>query len=114
MAEPKRGTLKIFMGYAAGVGKTYRMLEEAHACKAAGVDVVVGYFQPHACADTVEKTKGLEIIPWKTIHYHGAIFEEFEQPYRASRSVEASRALAPSLMDFDQWLEKNKSKIPLG
>jgi hypothetical protein len=41
------------------------------------------------------------------------IFDEFEQQYRASRSVEASRALAPSLMDFDQWLAKNKSKIPL-
>ena len=41
------------------------------------------------------------------------IFDEFEQQYRASRSVAASRALAPSLMNFDQWLAKNKSKIPL-
>jgi hypothetical protein len=41
------------------------------------------------------------------------IFDEFEQQYRASRSVEVARALAPSLMNFDQWLAKNKSKIPL-
>ena len=53
MFERKRGKLKIFMGYAAGVGKTYGMLEEAQERKAAGVDVVIGYFEPHGRQDQV-------------------------------------------------------------
>ena len=71
MAEQQRGKLKIFMGYAAGVGKTYKMLEEAQELKAAGVDVVVGYFEPHGRKDTIAKTEGLEIIPRKTVEYRG-------------------------------------------
>ena len=63
MPEQQRGKLKIFMGYAAGVGKTYKMLEEAQELKAAGVDVVIGYFEPHGRKDTIAKTEGLEIIP---------------------------------------------------
>ena len=49
------------MGYAAGVGKTYKMLEEAQELKAAGVDVVIGYFEPHGRKETIAKTEGLEI-----------------------------------------------------
>src|SRR5689334_372900 len=45
--EAKRGRLKIYMGYAAGVGKTYQMLEEAQVLEAKGIDVVIGYFEPH-------------------------------------------------------------------
>jgi two-component system sensor histidine kinase KdpD len=51
------------MGYAAGVGKTYRMLEDAQALKNLGTDVVIGYFEPHGRQDTIEKTEGLQIIP---------------------------------------------------
>ncbi|HET8549948.1 MAG TPA: histidine kinase, partial [Bryobacteraceae bacterium] len=69
MAQPPRGKLKIFIGYAAGVGKTYQMLEEAQELKAQGVDVVVGYFEPHGRADTIAKTQGLETIPRKMIEY---------------------------------------------
>lgn len=58
----QRGHLKIFFGYAAGVGKTYAMLEAAHAAKARGVDVVVGYVEPHARPATLELLKGLEAI----------------------------------------------------
>jgi len=76
MAERERGRLKIYMGYAAGVGKTYRMLEEAHALKHNGVDVVVGYFEPHARKDTIAKMEGLELIPRKMIQYRGTVFEE--------------------------------------
>ena len=47
MTESRRGKLKIFMGYAAGVGKTYKMLETAQDLQAAGVDIVIGYFEPH-------------------------------------------------------------------
>ena len=61
MAE--RGKLKIFMGYAAGVGKTYKMLEEAQDLKASGVDIVVGYFEPHGRKETIAKTEGLEFVP---------------------------------------------------
>jgi K+-sensing histidine kinase KdpD len=46
-AQSRRGQLKVFLGYAAGVGKTYRMLEEAQQLKAQGKDIVVGYFEPH-------------------------------------------------------------------
>ena len=50
----------MFLGYAAGVGKTYQMLDEAQSAKAEGVDVVIGYFEPHGRKDTIAKTEGLE------------------------------------------------------
>ena len=58
--ERQRGRLKVFLGYAAGVGKTFRMLTEAHELKAQGVDVVIGYFEPHARKDTMALSEGLE------------------------------------------------------
>ncbi|HWR36020.1 MAG TPA: histidine kinase [Clostridia bacterium] len=76
--ERRRGKLKIFMGYAAGVGKTYKMLEEAQEMRAAGNDVVVGYFEPHGRKDTIAKAEGLEFIPRKKIEYRGSIFEEMD------------------------------------
>jgi len=78
MAKPERGKLKIFMGYAAGVGKTYKMLEEAQERKAAGVDVVIGYFEPHGRRETIAKTEGLELIPRNKIDYRGSLFEEMD------------------------------------
>src|SRR6266849_5709770 len=78
MAEPQRGKLKIFMGYAAGVGKTYTMLEEAQALKAAGRDVVIGYFEPHGRQETIAKIEGLELIPRKKVDYRGSTFEEMD------------------------------------
>lgn len=72
------GKLKIFLGYAAGVGKTYQMLEEAQALKAKGVDIVIGYFEPHGRKDTIAKTEGLEMIPRKKIEYRGAVFDEMD------------------------------------
>lgn len=72
------GKLKIFMGYAAGVGKTYKMLEEAHGLRAEGVDVVVGYFEPHGRQDTIARADGLEIVPRKKIEYRGSTFEEMD------------------------------------
>jgi two-component system, OmpR family, sensor histidine kinase KdpD len=78
VAERRRGRLTIFTGYAAGVGKTYTMLEQAHERKAAGVDVVIGYFESHSRGETITKTEGLEIVPRKKIHYHGAVFEEMD------------------------------------
>src|SRR5579862_3757528 len=78
MTELQRGKLKIFMGYAAGVGKTYKMLEEAQDLKASGVDIVIGYFEPHSRKDTIAKTEGLEIIPRKNIQYRESLFEEMD------------------------------------
>jgi two-component system sensor histidine kinase KdpD len=78
MTDRRRGRLKIFMGYAAGVGKTYQMLEEAQERRAGGVDIVIGYFEPHGRADTIAKTEGLEVVPRKRINYRGTVFEEMD------------------------------------
>lgn len=75
---PKRGRFKIFLGYAAGVGKTYQMLEEGQALRLKGVDVVVGYFEPHGRKDTISKTEGLEVVPRRKIEYRGTTFEEMD------------------------------------
>ena len=72
------GALKIYLGYAAGVGKTYQMLEEAQAMKAQDVDVIVGYFEPHGRKDTIAKTEGLEMIPRKKVQYRDTFFEEMD------------------------------------
>src|SRR5580658_7948069 len=76
--RPARGQLKLLLGYAAGVGKTYRMLEEAQHLKKQGKDVVVGYFEPHKRKDTIAKTEGLEMIPTKTINYRGVALQEMD------------------------------------
>ena len=73
-----RGRLQLFLGYVAGVGKTYRMLEEAQQLKKQGKDVVVGYFEPHGRKDTIARTAGLEMIPTKTIQYRGVTLQEMD------------------------------------
>ena len=73
-----RGRLKVFMGYAAGVGKTYRMLEEGHELKAKGVDIVIGYFEPHARPDTIARAQGLEKVSRRKIEYRGTSFYEMD------------------------------------
>jgi two-component system, OmpR family, sensor histidine kinase KdpD len=75
-----KGRLKIYLGYAAGVGKTYQMLEEAQALRSKGSDVVIGYFEPHGRADTIAKTAGLETISRRKVDYRGATFEEMDLP----------------------------------
>ena len=77
-AEAQRGRLKVFLGYAAGVGKTHQMLTEARELKRRGVDVVIGYFEPHGRKDTIALTEGLEIIPRRAIDYRGSRFEEMD------------------------------------
>ena len=76
--ETKRGRLKIFLGYVAGVGKTYAMLEAAHQRKAQGVDVVVGYIETHRRADTEELVEGLEVLPRKQVEYHNVTLTELD------------------------------------
>ena len=72
------GKLKIFFGYAAGVGKTYAMLEAAHQAQKEGIDVVVGYVEPHARPDTLALLEGLESLPCKEIDYRGIKLREFD------------------------------------
>ena len=73
-----KGKLKIYLGYAAGVGKTYQMLEEAQELRRSGVDVVIGYFEPHGRKETIARTEGLELVPRRQILYRGAVFEEMD------------------------------------
>jgi two-component system sensor histidine kinase KdpD len=68
----------VFLGYAAGVGKTYQMLSEAHALKGTGVDIVVGYFEPHGRKETIALSEGLETIPRTVIEYRGTRLEEMD------------------------------------
>ena len=77
-AEKKRGRLKIFLGYVAGVGKTYTMLEAAPQRKQDGVDVVVAYVETHGRKDTEDLVQGLEILPKLKIEYHGASLPEMD------------------------------------
>lgn len=72
------GKLKVILGYAAGVGKTFRMLDEGRYLKAEGRDVVIGYFEPHGRKDTIARTEGLEIVPRKIIEYRDRPFEEMD------------------------------------
>jgi two-component system, OmpR family, sensor histidine kinase KdpD len=82
----KKGRLKIYLGYAAGVGKTYQMLEEGQSLRAKGVDIVVGYFEPHGRADTIAKAEGLEAIPRRKVEYRAPSFEEMDLPAILARN----------------------------
>lgn len=74
-----RGRLKLFVGFAAGVGKTFSMLNEANRRKhESGQDVVVGYVETHGRKDTIAQIGDLEVIPRKKIEYRGALFEEMD------------------------------------
>ncbi len=86
----RRGRLKILLGYAAGVGKTFQMLTEARALKAGGVDVVIGYFEPHGRRETIALTEGLEIIPRKVVEYRGTRFEEMDTDALLARHPEVA------------------------
>lgn len=80
LEKSRRGKLKIYIGHAAGVGKTYQMLEDAHALKKQGVDVVVGVVETHGRAETAERVGDLEVIPRRTIVYKGKPLEEMDLP----------------------------------
>ncbi|MGT2435502.1 DUF4118 domain-containing protein [Bradyrhizobium betae] len=76
--ESASGKLKIFVGAAPGVGKTYEMLQSAHAKRKAGIDVVVGFVETHGRAETEALVRGLEVIPRKKLDYRGQIVEEMD------------------------------------
>ena len=73
--KSRLGKLKVYLGHAAGVGKTYAMLEEARRLKKAGVDVVIGWVETHGRKETEALLESLEIIPRKKIEHNGHIVE---------------------------------------
>ncbi|MBC8560098.1 DUF4118 domain-containing protein [Fumia xinanensis] len=97
--QSRRGHLKIFFGYAAGVGKTYSMLKAAHAAKRRGVDVVVGYVEPHARPQTVELLNGLEILPTRQTVHGGIALRELD--------LDAAIARKPQLILIDELAHTN-------
>jgi two-component system sensor histidine kinase KdpD len=74
----RRGRLKVFIGMAAGVGKTYRMLQEGHAEQEAGRDVAIGYMEPHKRPETSALAEGLEAVPRRLVEYRGTELEEMD------------------------------------
>src|SRR5829696_4197815 len=84
----ERGKLKLYIGSAAGVGKTYRMLQEAHELRRRGVDVVVGYIETHGRAETAALLGDLEIVPRRRIAYRGVTLEEMDVDAVAARRPE--------------------------
>ena len=97
--DSKRGKLKIFFGYAAGVGKTYAMLEAAHSAIAMGLDVVVGYIEPHTRPETLALLEGLELLPNLEVAYRGLVLREFNLDLALSRK--------PDLIIVDELAHTN-------
>ncbi len=94
-----RGHLKIFFGYAAGVGKTYAMLKAAHSVKRHGIDVVAGYIEPHARLQTSALVNGLECLPNLVSEYNGITLSEF--------NLDAALARHPQLILVDELAHTN-------
>lgn len=76
--EQRQGRLKVYLGFAPGVGKTYEMLQEAHRLRRQGVDVVVGVVETHGRAETAGLVEGLEAVPRRAVAYHGVTLEEMD------------------------------------
>src|SRR5512142_1662327 len=74
----RRGRLKLYVGFAAGVGKTYRMIEEGHALRKRGVDVVAAFVEPHGRIETEVLIADLEVVERKRIAYRGVTVEEMD------------------------------------
>ena len=97
--KPARGQLKIFFCYAAGVGKTYAMLEAARRAKASGIDVVAGYIEPHTRPETMALLEGLEQLPPKTIPCKDTELREFD--------LDAALKRHPQLLLVDELAHAN-------
>src|SRR5436309_9402640 len=74
----QRGRLKVYLGFAAGVGKTYEMLQEGQRLQRQGVDVVIGIIETHGRAETAAQVGSLEQVPRRTIEYRGVVLEEMD------------------------------------
>ncbi len=104
-----RGLLRIFFGYAAGVGKTYAMLQAAHRAKGDGRDVVVGYVEPHARPATAALLDGLELLPTVRVPYRGVTLHEVDVPAALERRPavllvdELAHTNAPGSLHEKRW-----------
>ena len=98
-ASEKRGKLKIFFGYAAGVGKTYAMLQAAHQAKANGTEVVAGYIEPHSRPQTSVLLDGLEQLPAKQVIYGEMLLREFD--------IDSALKRKPQLILVDELAHTN-------
>ena len=99
MADDARGHLKVFIGMAPGVGKTYRMLQEGRAESENGRDTVIGYLESHGRAETLAQAEGLEIVPRRRVLYRGTPLEEMD--------LQAVLARAPELCLIDELAHTN-------
>lgn len=97
--QQQRGRLKIYLGFAAGVGKTYEMLQEGHRLKRRGVDVVIGIVETHGRADTIAQIGELEVVPRRQIEFHGVTLEEMD--------LDALLARRPSVVLVDELAHTN-------
>jgi len=100
------GRLKVFLGMAAGVGKTYRMLQEGQAEAENGRDVVIGYLEPHGRAETVAQAAGLEVVPRRRVAYRDAELEEMD--------LGAILERAPELCLIDELAHTNAPGVEHG
>jgi two-component system, OmpR family, sensor histidine kinase KdpD len=97
--QQNRGMLKIFLGYVAGVGKTYTMLEAAHQRKEEGIDVVIGFIETHHRKETEALVQGLEALPRREVEYHGTVLSDMD--------LDAILARRPQLVLVDELAHTN-------
>jgi two-component system sensor histidine kinase KdpD len=97
--QQQRGRLKVYLGFAAGVGKTYEMLQEGHNLKRRGVDVVIGVVETHGRAETAAQIGDLEQVPRRRIEYHGVVLEEMD--------LDAILARRPTIVLVDELAHTN-------
>lgn len=94
-----RGRLKVYLGMAAGVGKTVRMLDDAHAARRAGVDIAIGLIETHGRVETFERIRDLEIVPRRQLRYKDVVLEEMD--------LEAILARHPDVLVVDELPHTN-------
>ncbi len=97
--KSRRGKFKIYIGMSAGVGKTFRMLQEAHALLRNGIDVKIGYVETHGRAETAALLDGLPVIPRRNLFYKGKALEEMD--------VQAIINLRPEVVIIDELAHTN-------
>ena len=101
--QRKKGRLKIFLGYAAGVGKTYSMLDDAHEKLKSGIDVLVGYVEPHTRSETMRLLEGLPVLPPKEIQHRNLQLKEFD--------LDAALDRKPELILVDELAHSNAPEM---
>src|SRR5262245_65544027 len=99
MSETRRGTLRVYLGAAPGVGKTFAMLNEGARRRGRGTDVVVGFVETHGRPRTAEQIGALEVVPRRRLEYRGSSFEEMD--------VDAVLARRPEVALVDELAHTN-------